>query len=67
MKSGNKFIKDLGNDLLTTTVSHNPTVVYTLPINMLPRTDTERAIFNDYKNYFNMLASDFYEYDTNSY
>ena len=65
--SGNKFIKDLGNDLLTTTVSHNPTVVYTLPINMLPRTDTERAIFNDYKNHFNMLAKDFYEYDTNSY
>lgn len=65
--SGNKFIKDLGNDLLTTTISHNPTVVYTLPINMLPRTDTERAIFNDYKNHFNMLTQDFYEYDTHSY
>ena len=55
--SNNRFIKDLGNDLLTTTVSHNPSVIYTLPINMLPRIDQERAIFNGYKSEFNKLAA----------
>lgn len=65
--SGNKFIRDLGNDLLTTTVSHNPTVIYTLPINMLPRIDQERAIFNGYKSEFNKLASYSYEYNTSQY
>lgn len=61
--SGNKFIQDLGNDLLTTTVSHNPSVIYTLPINMLPRIDQERALFNGYKSEFNKLASYSYEYN----
>lgn len=65
--SGNKFIKDLGNDLLTTTVSHNPSVIYTLPINMLPRIDQERAIFNGYKSEFNKLASYSYQYDSSQY
>lgn len=65
--SGNKFIKDLGNDLLTTTVSHNPSVIYTLPINMLPRIDQERAIFNGYKSEFNKLASYSYQYDASQY
>lgn len=65
--SGNKFIKDLGNDLLTTTVSHNSSVIYTLPINMLPRIDQERAIFNGYKSEFNKLASYSYQYDSSQY
>lgn len=64
---GNKFITDLGNDLLTNTVSRNPTVVYTLPINMLPRIDQERAIFNRYKSEFNRLASLGYQYEVSSY
>lgn len=72
--TSNKFIQDLGNDLLTTTVSRNPTVIYTLPINMLPRIDQERAIFNRYKAEFNKLAGDNsagglgyqYEYTINS-
>ena len=65
--SGNKFIKDLGNDLLTTTVSHNPSVIYTLPINMLPRIDQERAIFNGYKSEFNKLANYSYSYNSSQY
>ena len=65
--SGNRFIKDLGNDLLTTTVSHNPSVIYTLPINMLPRIDQERAIFNGYKSEFNKLASYSYQYEASQY
>lgn len=52
----NKFIKDIGIDLLTKTVSHNTSIIYTLPINMLPRTDQERNIFNQYKSEFNKLA-----------
>lgn len=70
----NKFVKDLGNNLYTRTVSHNPTIISTLPINMLPRIDQERAIFNTYKSAFNELAggttqgglSYQYEYTVNS-
>lgn len=65
--SNNRFIKDLGNDLLTTTVSHNPSVIYTLPINMLPRIDQERAIFNGYKSEFNKLAAFPYQYESSQY
>lgn len=65
--SGNKFIRDLGNNLLTTTISRNPSVIFTLPINMLPRIDQERAIFNGYKSEFNKLAAYSYEYNTSQY
>ena len=61
--SNNKFIKDLGYDLLTRTVSKNSTTVQTLPINMLPSTDQERSIFNQYKSQFNDLT---YEYKYNA-
>lgn len=63
----NKFLQDLGNDLLTNTVSRNPSIVYTLPINMMPRVDQERAIFNNYKSQFNKLAKYSYQYQTTSY
>lgn len=63
----NKFLQDLGNDLLTNTVSRNPSIVYTLPINMMPRVDQERAIFNSYKSQFNKLAKYSYQYQTTSY
>ena len=71
--SSNKFIQDLGNDLLTTTTSHNPSTIYTLPINMLPRTDQERVIFNQYKSEFNKLAGSVdigglgYQYELTTY
>lgn len=64
--SKNKFIQDLGNDLLTNTVSKNPTIVYTLPINMLPRIDQERALLNQYKAEFNKLAQYGYQYQISS-
>lgn len=65
--SHNRFIQDLCNDLLTNTVSRNPSVIYTLPINMLPRQDQERAIFNAYKAEFNKLAKYSYQYQVSSY
>lgn len=65
--SENLFIKDLGNDLLTNTISRNPSIVYTLPINMLPRVDYERAIFNKYKAEFNKLSKYSYQYSVSEY
>lgn len=59
----NQFIRDLGNDTRNNTLSGNGSVVYTLPINMLPRTDQERAIFNIYQDSFNDLASYPYDYE----
>lgn len=53
--SDNKFIKDLKLDLLTSTVSRNPAIVYNLPIDMLPKTDNSRKVFNDYKQQFDKL------------
>ena len=53
----NKFIKDLTPDLFTKTVSSNPTILYTLPINMLPRTDIEQALLDSYIAEFNNLAA----------
>ena len=64
--SHNKFIRDLGNDLFTLTISHNPIIISTLPINMLPRIDAERQLFNSYKSEFNKLGI-MYEYNTFSY
>ena len=61
--SGNKFIKHLTSALLTNTVTHNPIVYYTLPINMLPSTDEERVVFNTYKSEFNKLRQ--YAYNLN--
>lgn len=51
--ANNKFIRDLTTELKTNTVSGNGTIIYTLPINMLPRTDSEIAIFNSYLDAFN--------------
>ena len=65
--STNKFLRDLGNDLLTNSVSKNPTIVYALPINMLPRIDQERALLNSYKAEFNKLAQYGYQYRVFSY
>lgn len=59
----NQFIRDLGNDTRNNTLSGNGSVVYTLPINMLPRTDQERAIFNIYQDSFNDLATYPYDYE----
>lgn len=63
----NRFVKDLGNDLLTNTVSRNPSIVYTLPINMLPRIDNERAILNSYMAEFDKLAELQYKYNVQAF
>lgn len=52
----NKFIQDLVYDLNTRTTSHNPENIIALPSTMLPRTDAERTLFNEYKQAFNQLS-----------
>lgn len=59
----NKFIRDLINDLNTRTISGNPTVVYALPINMLPRNDFDKSILNQYRGEFNKLENYAYQYE----
>lgn len=63
----NRFIKDLMNDLSTNTVSRNASIIYTLPINMLPRTDSDTAILNAYKVEFNKLAKYAYQYEVTTF
>lgn len=63
----NRFIKDLMNDLATNTVSRNASIIYTLPINMLPRTDSDKAILNAYKSEFNKLAKYAYQYEITTF
>lgn len=60
--SGNKFIQDLGYNLVNKTVSRNSTIIQALPINMLPNIDIERNLFNQYKSQFNALT-DSYVYE----
>lgn len=60
--SRNKFIKDLGYNVVNKTVSGNNTVIRALPINMMPSTDNERKLFNEYKSAFNELT-DGYQYE----
>lgn len=54
--SDNKFIQDLVYDLNTRTTSHNSENIIALPSTMLPRTDAERTLFNEYKQAFNQLS-----------
>lgn len=63
----NRFIKDLMNDLSTNTVSRNASIIYTLPINMLPRTDADTATLNAYKAEFNKLAKYAYQYEVTTF
>lgn len=63
----NKFIKDLVNDLSTNTISGNASIIYTLPINMMPRSENEKALFNSYRSEFNKLAKYSYQYITRQY
>ena len=51
----NKFIKDLSGASRNNTISGNSSIIYTIPINMLPRTENERSIFNQYLDSFNEL------------
>lgn len=54
--ANNKFIKNLQGDVRTNTILGNPSIVETLPINMLPRSDSENNLFQDYLDSFNQLA-----------
>lgn len=65
--SGNKFIQDLTQDINTHTVSQNASIIYTLPINMLPRSSAEQNLLDTYMSEFNKLSPYFYEYETTVY
>ncbi len=38
---------------------HLLTTAYSLPINMMPRTDEERTVFNTYKNAFTRITDSY--------
>lgn len=63
----NRFIKDLMNDISTNTISKNASILFTLPINMLPRTDFDISVLNSYRSEFNKLAPYAYQYEVTSY
>ena len=65
--SDNEFIRDLVNDTLTNTISRNPSIIYSLPINMLPRTEQEKSLLEQYRNEFAKLAQYSYQYILTSY
>lgn len=65
--SDNKFIKDLVNDISTKTISKNTTILYTLPINMLPRTDFDQNVLNRYRAEFNKLSKYAYQYEVSTF
>ena len=52
---GNRFIQGLEPHLFTRTTTAVPTISYSLSINMLPRSDAERSVFNIMKQSFNRL------------
>lgn len=58
----NKFISDLVSDVSTNTVLGNPTMIYTLPISMLPKSKNEELILNKYISEFNKLSNESYNY-----
>lgn len=60
----NQFIIDLTQDINTKTISGNASILYTLPINMLPRSESEQALLDNYISEFNRIASMNYEWET---
>ena len=55
--SNNIFLKGLQPVVNTNTNLGSVSVNYGLPINMMPKTDYERDMFNDYKEAFNQLIT----------
>lgn len=52
----NLFIKSLQPDITTLTVDNIPRVYLVTGINMMPSSEAERAVFNEYKAAFNSIA-----------
>ena len=55
LQISNNFIESLQPMVYTLNVSQNPSINYSLPINMMPRNDSERVLFNGFKSEFNKL------------
>lgn len=64
--SSNQFIAGLENDTITTRIG-NQSLVYTLNINMSPRTDAERNILNQYRAQFAKLNKYSFKYNVSEY
>lgn len=62
--ANNQFITDITQDINTKTISGNASILYTLPINMLPRSESEQALLDNYISEFNRIASMNYEWET---
>lgn len=58
--SGNIFIRDLTKRTSTKTTTKNSTDLYTLNINLMPRTDEELDTFKNYQEHFNVLSGETY-------
>lgn len=64
---GNKFVRDLSDQLVIDPVSGTRYLVKSLPINMMPSSDNEQILFNDYKNEFNKLETETLTINKNEY
>lgn len=61
----NIFVRDLTPDILTSYITRNESIVYTLPINMIPKTDNESILLNNYREAFSKITSYSYKYNAN--
>ena len=65
--TNNIFVKDLKNVLVNDPISGVRYLATSLSINMMPTSDSERIIFNRYKNDFNKLAGQVVTINGNEY
>ena len=54
--ASNMFIKSLQPIVYDRNISKNVSINYSVPINMMPRTDQERILFNQFLSQFNNLS-----------
>lgn len=62
----NIFIRDLTPDILTSYITRNQSVVYTLPIKMIPKTDNESILLDNYRDSFSKITAYSYKYIANN-
>lgn len=62
----NMFIRDLTPDILTSYITRNESIIYTLPINMIPKTDNESILLDNYREAFSKITSYSYKYNANN-
>nr|DAM35352.1 MAG TPA: hypothetical protein [Bacteriophage sp.] len=60
------FIRDLTPDILTSYITRNESIIYTLPINMIPKTDNEAVLLDNYREAFSKITSYSYKYNADN-